>query len=150
MFAKAAAKQTTSLPLDKKGVKTEPDNKTPASNIESENSPGKENRINVKIENEEKTHTKDEVKQNEKNISEKIQKLDDEKCLSIKKTSPKNARDSKKRENNSKKNDNKAKRRKRIQVRKSIYKIDIVFSSFWDIFKFILKNFPPPILELCL
>jgi len=134
MFAKAAAKQPSSLPLDKKGIKAEPDNKEPPSNFESNTSPGKENRINVKIEEEEKNDAKDEAKQNEKNIDEKVQKLD-EKCRSIKTTNTKNARDNKKRENNSKKNENQAKRRKRIQVRKSSYKIDITLGSFWDIFK---------------
>ena len=50
MFAKDTAKQTSSLPLDKKIVKPEPDSKESAPNFESKNSPGEENRINVKIE----------------------------------------------------------------------------------------------------
>ena len=131
MFAKAAAKQT-SLPGDKKGVKTEPENNEPVPDFESESSPGKENRINVKIENEENKHTKEEVKQNEKITSEKIQNLDQEKCLSTKKTNSVNVRDSKKRENNSRKNENKAKRRKRIQVSQYSNNINIYRSFFLE------------------
>ena len=64
MFAKAPAKQTTSTTIAKKESEPVTAEKSKQTSFESENSPGKENRINVEIEEKKDEAIKTEKSQN--------------------------------------------------------------------------------------
>ena len=118
MFAKAPAKQTTSTTIAKKESEPVIAEKSKQTSFESENSPGKENRINVEIE-----EKKDEAIKTEKsqNGNDYIKKESLTKETKHEDSSRHSARSDKKRPNISKKNETQAKRRKRIQVSNYIY-----------------------------
>ena len=117
MFAKAAAKKTTSIPpaqIDNDSVNS---NNGTHSHFESENSPGKENQINIEKENEAIEHkNKDNSGNFEKENEEKQQKKN-ERGAKLEKHNCANAAGNRKRGNSQRKNtESHSKRRKRIQV----------------------------------
>ena len=113
MFAKAAAKQTTSSTL-KKEKKDTPEEKK--HDFGSENSPGKENRINVKIEEKNDATKTSNVNNDSHETYDKKESIKDKKLEQI---SQSKTQSKKKRQISSKTNDSQAKRRKRIQVSKN-------------------------------
>ena len=123
MFAKAAAKQTASLPSVQKDANIAPVKEENCSTFESKNSPGKENRINVNKEKKEKDlKIKDEKSDIKVKDEDNIQKHKDEKPSKLDNSSNTAARSNRKRESSSKKSNlSQAKRRKRIQVRYVLY-----------------------------
>ena len=117
MFAKASAKQTTTTAIKKETLSDAPTTKK-LENFESENSPGKENRINVEIEVKKEDSKKIEVSKNSDESSNLKEKPKDNKSV---KSSRIDSRNNKKRSNASKTSETQAKRRKRIQVIKLYY-----------------------------
>ena len=112
MFAKAAAKQTTTTATKKETLNDAPTTKK-LENFESENSPGKENRINVEIEVKKEDPKKIEISKNSDESNNLKEKANDSKSV---KSSRIDSRKDKKRPNTSKTSETQAKRRKRIQV----------------------------------
>ena len=117
MFAKAAAKQTTTTAIKKETVNDAPTTKK-LEKFESENSPGKENRINVEIEVKKEDSKKIEISKNSDESSNLKEKAKDNKSV---KSSRIDSRKDKKRPNTSKTSETQAKRRKRIQVIRLYY-----------------------------
>ena len=117
MFAKAAAKQTTTTAIKKETLNDAPTTKK-LENFESENSPGKENRINVEIEVKKEDSKKIEISKNSDESSNLKEKPKDNKSV---KSSRIDSRNNKKRSNASKTSETQAKRRKRIQVIRLYY-----------------------------
>ena len=137
MFAKAPAKQAISTTTTNKQSKHEISENTKQHNFESENSPGKENRINIKLE-----EKKDDAVKIEK-VQESNENIKKENITKDPKQEANNrlpAHSEKKRQNSSKKNENQAKRRKRIQVSNNKYcECALTYNSWGYILKLILR-----------
>ena len=112
MFAKAAAKQTATTAIKKETLNDAPATKK-LENFESENSPGKENRINIEIEVKKEDLKTKEISKNGDESGNLKEKANDSKPV---KSSRIDSRKDKKRQNTSKTSETQAKRRKRIQV----------------------------------
>ena len=112
MFAKAAAKQTATTAIKKETLNDAPATKK-LENFESENSPGKENRINIEIEVKKEDLKTKEISKNSDESGNLKEKANDSKSV---KSSRIDSRKDKKRPNTSKTSETQAKRRKRIQV----------------------------------
>ena len=135
--SKAPAKQAISTTTTNKQSKHEISENTKQHNFESENSPGKENRINIKLE-----EKKDDAVKIEK-VQESKENIKKENITKDPKQEANNrlpARSEKKRQNSSKKNENQAKRRKRIQVSNNKYcECALTYNSWGYILKLILR-----------
>ena len=121
MFAKAATKQSTALPKESKAKEGVAKKEEDVSRFESDDSPGKENRLNSVKESNEKLDKKQDKpmriedcnKNNEIDVKENG-------ASKSKKINSSVSQDLKKRKSNVKSVDSQAKRRKRIQVNRFI------------------------------
>ena len=121
MFAKAATKQSTALPKESKAKEGVAQKEEDVSRFESDDSPGKENRLNSVKESNEKLDKKQDKpmriedcnKNNEIDVKENG-------ASKSKKINSSVSQDLKKRKSNVKSVDSQAKRRKRIQVNRFI------------------------------